>query len=57
LTSRGKFGPAASPDFVVEDETCSYLFDAESSDRVVESARRALQFERVAEGSPTEKEI
>jgi len=36
--------------FVPEDETCFYLYEAVSSDAVLESGRRAaLTFERIAE--------
>lgn len=38
--------------FVPEDETCFYLFQAESSDAVVEAARRCgLRFERLLEAT------
>jgi hypothetical protein len=36
--------------FVPEDETCFYLYEAESSDAVIEAARRAeLRVDRIAQ--------
>lgn len=38
--------------FVPEDETCFYLFQAQSSDAVIEAAKRSgLVFERLAEAT------
>lgn len=50
LTSEGKQVQLLRSVFVPEDELCFYLFDAESTEVVAETARRSgLRFERLLE--------
>ena len=50
LTSEGVPVHLVHAVFVPQDETCFYLFEAQSSDAVTEVARRcALPFERIVE--------
>ena len=52
LTGEGKPVRLLRSVFVPEDETCFYLFDAQSSDAVVEAARRCgLQCDRLVEAT------
>ena len=52
LTGEGKPVRLLRSVFVPEDETCFYLFAAQSSDAVVEAARRCgLQFDRLVEAT------